>query len=267
MATYAIGDVQGCFESLQRLMTAIAFNPARDRLWFVGDLVNRGPRSLEVLRFLADQGKTVKAVLGNHDLHLLGRAAGVRAPRKQDTLDELLAARDCAALCEWLARFPLLVRRGDLVMVHAGLLPGWSLAEAERAARLAERALCGPRWWKVLRDYGDDDADRWPAEPGDEVQAALNVLTRLRACHADGRMNLAHKGPPGRLRRPWRAWFDWPAAKRRRATVIAGHWGALGLVRRRNLLAIDAGCVWGRELVAVRLEDRRIFAVDAQETR
>ena len=180
MATYVVGDVQGCFITLERLLARIDFDVSRDRLWFVGDLVNRGPSSLEVLRFVRGLGASAVTVLGNHDLHLIERRRGTRAPRPRDTFDDVLEAADGDALIDWLVERPLLHREDDAVMVHAGILPTWSLAEAERLAKEASVAL---------QDGGVDG----------ELRTALDGLTRLRTCSKDGDMCLDYAGPPGRL--------------------------------------------------------------------
>jgi bis(5'-nucleosyl)-tetraphosphatase (symmetrical) len=262
MATYVIGDIQGCYRTLMRLLDRVGFRRGRDRLWLVGDLVNRGPRSLEVLRFCADLGDTLRVVLGNHDLHLCGRARGVRAARRRDTLDPVLAAADGAALCAWLSSLPLCVVEEDWVMVHAGLLPSWSIDQARALAREAEAALAGPAADALLAAFADDGADQWRPDlfgPA-RVQTVLNAMTRMRVCDATGRMLLAFSRSPAEAPAGSAPWFTWPAVARGRATLLVGHWGALGLYQQPGLIALDGGCVWGRQLVALRLEDRRIEA-------
>ncbi len=266
MATWAIGDVQGCWDALRRLLVAIDFDPGRDRLWLAGDLVNRGPASREVLRFCVDHAASVVAVLGNHDLHLLARAEGIAAAGRRDTLDDVLHAGDRDELLGWLRVQPLLVRDGGFVMVHAGLWPTWSLAQAERAAAAAQSTLRGPDPSALLR--GLRAADRWRDDAPDAEQAvaAAAILTRIRCVGQDGGM-AGHAGrledtPPGAA--PW-----WALRRTARGTlaegdtVICGHWAALGLRIDDDHWSLDTGCVWGRSLTAVRLEDRRVVEVDA----
>lgn len=238
MATYAIGDVQGCDRTLGRLLTRVDFDPARDRLWFVGDLVNRGPDSLAVLRRLRALGDRAVAVLGNHDLHLLARADGRRG-RRLDTLEAVLAAPDAAELVAWLRARPLLHREGPHLMVHAGLHPSWSLRTAERHARALEARIRA----------GDLCA-------GDE---AISVFTRLRFVDAAGVPDYGHKCGPEEAPAGLRPWFEVrpPAPD---VTVVFGHWAALGLAIAPGIIGLDTGCVWGDRLTAVRLEDHAVFS-------
>jgi bis(5'-nucleosyl)-tetraphosphatase (symmetrical) len=262
VATYVIGDIQGCFRTLSKLLARVSFHRGRDRLWLLGDLVNRGPRSLDVLRFCADLGDAVQGVLGNHDLHLLGLWRGVRKKRRKDTLDAILDASDGAALCAWLGRWPLMRVEGDWVLAHAALLPAWSLADAMALARDAERMLGGPDMSAVLAAYGDDHRDTWRAGLGEDarVQTVLNALTRLRVCDARGRMDLSFKSSPAEAPPGFAPWFSWPAAERGQSTILVGHWAALGFHRQPGVIALDGGCVWGQELLAMCLEDQRIEA-------
>lgn len=264
MATYAIGDLQGCFEPLERLLSRIAFDGTRDRLWFVGDLVNRGPDSLACLRFVKRLGDAAVTVLGNHDLHLLCVAEGVEAARRRDTLAAVLEAPDRAELVEWLRMRPLFHAEGGFAMVHAGLLPQWSIEEARSLAAEVEAVLRGGGYLDFLdRLYGDEPA-RWSdsLRGMDRLRVIVNAMTRLRVCAADGAMALAYKGEPGESSEGWIPWFDMPGRRSREHTVVFGHWSALGLRTRPDLLSLDSGCVWGRALTAVRLEDRALFQVD-----
>ncbi len=261
MATYAIGDIQGCYDEMRRLLDTVAFDPARDQLWLVGDLVNRGPRSLEVLRFVKGLGDHAITVLGNHDLNLLVVAAGVRKPHPEDTLDDLLQAPDREELLDWLRRQRLMHVDAGYAMVHAGLLPQWSIAQALVLAREAEAALQAPDHGEFLRRmYGNEPA-RWQDDLAGygRLRIIINAMTRLRLCTPDGLMEFTHKtelkgAPAGFL-----PWFDVPGRANRETPVIFGHWAALGLVLRTDVLGLDSGCVWGRRLTAVRLEDRCIF--------
>lgn len=265
MATYAIGDIQGCYDSLQRLLEKCAFDPVRDRLWLVGDLVNRGPRSLETLRFFKSLGEAALTVLGNHDLYLLMVAEGGAKYRgKDDTLDDILEAPDRADLLDWLRRQPLCHTEGGYCLVHAGLLPQWTAERARELAREAENALQGPDFREfVMNLWGSepaawsDDLTGWP-----RLRVIVNAMTRMRFCTLDGTMEFKVKGkvanaPAGHL-----PWFDLPGRRSADSVLITGHWSALGLKITPNLLALDSGCLWGGHLTAVRLEDRRVFQVD-----
>lgn len=261
MATYAIGDIHGCFETLQALLDRIAFDPRQDRLWLVGDLVNRGPRSLEVLRWAVDQGDRVVAVLGNHDLHLLARAAGAGGPKKRDSLDAVLAAPDRDDLLAWLRARPLVHREGETLMVHAGLFPAWSPRLAERLARDVEERLRGEGGIKLLASIEERTAERWKEglTGPDRARAALAGFARMRTLDSTGRMCAGFSGSPEDAPRGCRPWF---AAQGRRSsglTVVFGHWAALGLKIGGGIAALDTGCAWGRELTALRLDDWRIF--------
>lgn len=261
MATYAIGDIQGCYDEMRRLLDSIGFDPVQDRLWLVGDLVNRGPQSPEVLRYLRGLGERAISVLGNHDLHLLVVAAGVRKPHRGDTLDALLAAPDRDELLDWLRRQRLMHADAGYAMVHAGLLPQWSITQALALAREVEAALQGPDYGEFLNCmYGNTPA-QWRDDLAgyDRLRVVVNAMTRLRLCTSAGVMDFTHKtgladAPPGYL-----PWFDVPGRASSDTPVLFGHWAALGLTLRSDVLGLDSGCVWGRRLTAVRLEDRRVF--------
>jgi bis(5'-nucleosyl)-tetraphosphatase (symmetrical) len=261
MATYAIGDVQGCFITLERLLRRIDFDPNRDRLWLVGDLVNRGPASLQVLRWAKSMGRSVVAVLGNHDLHLIARAEGVREPRKRDTFDDVFDAPDGKALLDWLMGLPLFHREGEFVLVHAGLLPQWSLEEAEALAWEVQEALRSRRRYALLQlmEEGGSELRFGPDLPERErVWLALQVFTRIRTLKPTGELCLEFDGPPAHAPdgcRPWFELYSFPPG----TTVVFGHWAALGLHLGRNAVGLDTGCVWGGSLTALRLEDRQVF--------
>lgn len=263
MATYAIGDVQGSFEELQALLDAFGFERAKDRLWFVGDLVNRGPASLATLRFVRDLGDRALTVLGNHDLHLLALAQGSVKGREDDTLGEVIAAPDRDALLDWLRHRPMAHVVANHALVHAGLLPQWDVATAKALAGEVETELRGPRHKEFLAQLYGSRPDRWSDElrGADRLRVIVNAMTRLRFCTPEGVMEFDTKGettqaPPGYL-----PWFEVPGRKSADCTVICGHWSALGLRIEPNLLALDSGCVWGGRLTAVRLEDRRLYQV------
>jgi len=258
MATYAIGDVQGCFDELQVLLAEVRFGE-RDRLWFVGDLVNRGPKSLQVLRFVRELGERAVVVLGNHDLHLVTQHEGFERPRKDDTFHDVLAAPDRRELVDWLRARPMLHAAGGYAMVHAGLLPQWSVHQALQLAREVERALVAPDYRDFLANmYGSDPA-RWSdALSGwDRLRVIVNAMTRMRFCTRDGKMEFRAKGakpPPG-----YTPWFALRPADEPR--LICGHWSALGMKLTRQLAALDSGCVWGGRLTALRLEDGSVHQV------
>ncbi|MBL9017938.1 MAG: symmetrical bis(5'-nucleosyl)-tetraphosphatase [Myxococcales bacterium] len=268
MARYAIGDVQGCMASLERLLALIAFSPARDELWLVGDLVNRGPRSLDVLRWAMSMGKSVTCVLGNHDLHLLARAAGAADAKKRDTLDEVLAAPDVDRLIDWLRQRPFVHAHQSLALVHAGLHPRWTIADAKARSADLERELRGPAWRVFLSKInGGGKPPRWDDKLGgsDRWRAILAYLVRVRMCHPDGKVDVQYDGPPSGAPAGLVPWFKLPTPAWGTHTVVFGHWAALGLDLGPRHLGIDTGCVWGRSLTAVRLDDRSVFQVKAVE--
>ena len=264
MSTYAIGDVQGCYDPLRRLLDRIAFDPARDTLWFVGDLVNRGPRSLEVLRFVKDLGDRAVTVLGNHDLHLLVVAEGIKKSRRGDTLDGILDAPDRDELLTWLRHRKMMHAERGYAMVHAGLLPQWSIVRALGLAREVEAALRDRDHRQFMRHMYGNEPLRWQdgLSGYDRLRVIVNTLTRLRLCSAEGLMEFSHKAAPVNLPPGFMPWYDVPGRASLDTTVICGHWAALGLVARRDMVAIDTGCVWGRSLSALRLEDRQILQCD-----
>ncbi len=265
MSRFAIGDVQGCYEELRELLARIHFSADRDRLWFVGDLVNRGPRSLEVLRFVRALGANAETVLGNHDLHLLALAAGVGRMRRSDTLDEILEAKDRERLIEWLSERPLAhLESGDL-MVHAGIVPQWTAGATLAHAREVEAELRRARVELFEHMYGDQP-ERWSEDLSgmDRLRFIINVLTRMRLCSADGRINLALKGKPPADETPWRPWFDLDRRLTRDVRIVFGHWSALGLVLRENAAGLDTGCVWGGALTALELDTGRTTAVPSR---
>lgn len=256
MALYAIGDIQGSWEPLRDLLRRIGDDP-RDRLWLCGDLVNRGPRSLEVLRWARAQGERVVAVLGNHDLHLLARAAGVRRAGKRDTIDDVLDAPDRDELVDWLRRRPVLHREGPLLMVHAGLLPAWTASQAEALAREVEGVLRGPDFTELLGSWRKAPAEwRDDLAPRDRQALALSAFATLRCVKRDasGAMDRDFDGPPAEAPADLVPWFDHPARRSRDVRVVCGHWAALGVLVRPDVAALDSGCVWGNHLTALRLD-------------
>lgn len=258
MPLYAIGDIQGCDTELAALLEKIKFSPDRDRLWFVGDLINRGPQSLQTLRRIRAMGDAATIALGNHDLHLLAVAHGCARLRSDDTLDETLAAPDRDALLEWLIKRPLLHQDPDLnlCLVHAGLAPQWDLATACACARELERALRSDPLRTFERLYGDEP-DRWDdaLAGADRLRFIANCLTRLRYVDADGRLVLRVKGSPEKsARKSLTPWFEAPNARWRGARVVFGHWSTLGYFSTSDVIGLDTGCVWGGSLTALRLD-------------
>ena len=266
MATYVIGDIQGCFDELQRLLVAIGFKRNSDRLWFVGDLVNRGPQSLETLRFVKDLGSSAVTVLGNHDLHLIMLAEGFAKRRDDDTLDTVLAAPDRDSLLAWLRSLPLLHRDGKHVLVHAGLLPQWSVAVAQTAGSEVERALRGTGYRDFLSSLYGSKPDRWSddLQGNDRLRVIVNAMTRLRFCSPKGVMEFKTKGETDKAPRGFLPWFDVPDRNSSGATIVCGHWSAVGVKLAPDLIMLDSGCVWGGKLTAIRLEDRRLFQVECR---
>jgi bis(5'-nucleosyl)-tetraphosphatase (symmetrical) len=255
---YAIGDVQGCDEELRALLARLRFSADRDRLWFVGDLVNRGPGSLATLRLVRSLGDNAIVVLGNHDLHLLAVALGAHRRRKSDTLDEVLAAPDRDELLEWLATRALAHAEGNDLMVHAGLVPQWTPAQTlSLAAEVAAALWRDPR--RLFEHMYGNEPDRWDDRLTgmNRLRFIINVLTRLRLCSADGRIDLSIKGEPPPPPSPLRPWFEFEKRETRQARVIFGHWSALGLVQGPGLLGLDTGCVWGGSLTAQDLDSDR----------
>ncbi len=265
MSTYAIGDIQGCHQSFLNLLEHCAFDPEHDRLWLVGDLVNRGPHSLATLRFVKSLGDAAITVLGNHDLYLLMIAEGVEKRRgKDDTLDEILAAPDRDELLDWLRRQPLCHVENDYCLVHAGLLPQWTAAQARSLAAEVEGLLQGDRYHETLAHMWGSEPAQWSDDLAgwDRMRVIVNAMTRMRFCSPEGVMEFQTKGeatdaPPGYL-----PWFEVAGRQSADSVLVTGHWSALGLRVEPNLLALDSGCLWGRHLTAVRLEDRRVFQVD-----
>ena len=266
MATYAIGDIQGCFEGLQLLLDEIGFDLLRDRLWLVGDLVNRGPDSLATLRFVRGLGERAVAVLGNHDLHLLTVAEGLEKLRRGDTVEDVLAAPDREELLVWLRHRPLMHYEDGVAMVHAGLLPSWSVSRALELAGEVESKLRSESYRSFLAKMYGNRPDRWNESLTgyDRLRVIVNAMTRLRLCSTDGAMEFDHKGQLKALPSGYVPWFAAPGRRSRDTPIICGHWSALGLQASDNLFALDTGCLWGRRLTALRMEDRKIFQISCR---
>jgi bis(5'-nucleosyl)-tetraphosphatase (symmetrical) len=263
MNTYVIGDIQGCHEALLELLQTVAFDPTRDKIWITGDLVNRGEDSLAVLRWCMAHDHAVVAVLGNHDLHLLAVAEGFVPPHRKDTLEMILGAPDREAILAWLRHRPMVHRQDKWLMVHAGLAPDWSGDDAETHARELEHALQGPKWRKFLKHMYGNEPRRWsPALEGqDRLRFLANVFTRTRYLHRDGSLEYQHKLGLGTAPPDLIPWFDFPGRRSTDVRVLIGHWSALGLLVRDDVVALDTGCLWGGALTAFRLEDGQCFQV------
>jgi bis(5'-nucleosyl)-tetraphosphatase (symmetrical) len=267
VALYAIGDIQGCHREFRDLLQLIGFSRERDRLWLVGDLVNRGPESLAVLRDVMALGDSATVVLGNHDLHLLTVAAGHRRSHRSDTLDAILTAPDRKQLLGWLIRRPLCVVEDEHVLVHAGFLPAWTAASALMYSREVEAKLASAdaeRFLSVL--YGNQPATWSDDLAGDDrLRTIINACTRLRFCSDDGTMDFKAKGGLGEGPAGFKPWFLHPSRRSGQVTVVCGHWSTLDLMLAPNVLMLDSGCVWGGALTAIRLNDRALFQVPSRQ--
>ncbi|MCL6557114.1 MAG: symmetrical bis(5'-nucleosyl)-tetraphosphatase [Burkholderiales bacterium] len=266
MATYVIGDIQGCFVALTQLLQKIAFDPRHDRLWLVGDLVNRGPQSLEVLRWAKSLGDRVVAVLGNHDLHLLAVAEGFVPLHHKDTLGDVLTAPDRAELLQWLRERPLIHFEHGWLMVHAGLLPQWTVLRAVELAHEVEAELRSPHYRHFLAHMYGNEPRQWRDDLTGiaRLRVITNAMTRLRFCTREGVMEFAHKGPPSQPPAGFLPWYEVPERQSRGAPIVFGHWSAHGLDVNSDYCALDTGCLWGGALSAMRLEDRALFQVSCQ---
>lgn len=260
MSTWVIGDIQGCYDELRRLLDQVGFDSAHDRVWFTGDLVNRGPASLETLRFVRSLGSAALTVLGNHDLHLLAVATGRTPLRRGDTgLHPVLMADDRDELLDWLRRCPLLHHDAqlDVTLIHAGLPPEWDIAAAKGYAAEVERVLHSPDYLELFQHMYGDQPRRWEdtLEGWPRLRFIINSLTRLRYCTLDGRLALEHKGAPGEQPDEVLPWFALPQRRSRGARILFGHWSTLGRVacEQENVWGLDSGCVWGGALSALRV--------------
>lgn len=259
MAVYAIGDIQGCYDELQELLASLHFDRHQDRLWFVGDLVNRGPKSLETLRFVRGLGPAAVSVLGNHDLHLLAAAHGIHPGSvDDDTLEPILAAPDREELIDWLRRLPLLHYDGKLgyLMVHAGLPPQWDLALAQRCAAEVEAVLRGDRLEAFLSRMYGNKPKHWSEnlEGWDRLRFIVNCFTRMRFCDRDGRLELKCTGAPGSQPEGYYPWYEIPGRASIGTNIIFGHWSTLQSVDVPGVYPTDSGCLWGGQLTALRID-------------
>lgn len=261
MAEYAIGDLQGCYDPFRRLLDKIAFDPATDRLWLTGDLVNRGPKSRRTLRYVKSLGDSATTVLGNHDLHLIALANDIKVTNSRfDSLYKIIGREDCDELIDWLRCRPLAHYSKSLntLMVHAGLPPQWTVKKALRRAKEVEMVLQRDDYVGFLTNMYGTKPDKWSGKltGNDRLRFIVNALTRMRMVTRDQRIEFSHAGPPDKASKKLTPWFAVPDAKWRGTRIVFGHWSALGLVVSDDIVAVDTGCVWGRQLTAVRLDGK-----------
>lgn len=292
MTTYVIGDLQGCYDELQRLLDKVEYRPGTDQLWFVGDIINRGPKSLECLRFVKHccEQENGKMVLGNHDFHLLAAYSGLeKYLSKSDTLEEIFQAQDLDELVNWLRMQPLIVQHPvyDTVMVHAGIPPQWSISEAVTLAKEAEQHLQSADWQTFLREHlFGNQADSWTADLDgwERIRYIVNAFVRMRYCDAAGKLDFKHKSSPEayinkmrahqavsaeelKLSETMQPWFLWPNRKNRNQNIFFGHWSTLGALDGYGIHATDTGCLWGGELTAYALEKKQRICIDCPQQR
>lgn len=269
---YAFGDLQGCHLPFRRLLEALGLERTpHTPLWFAGDLVNRGPDSLGALRAVHGFGERARTVLGNHDLHLLAVAAGIRKLKDSDTIADILSAPDAQDLLDWLRHRPFAHFEDGMLLVHAGVLPQWDTTLALELADELQGALRGPDWQDTLRDLYGNDPRSWSPnlKRKDRMRVAFNAFTRIRFCTPGGEMEFSANGGPLQAPAGYVPWFEAPERRTSNITVVFGHWAALGLMLRDNLIALDSGCVWGNRLSAVRLAknpaERTVTQVECSE--
>lgn len=258
MSTYAIGDVQGCYDALMRLLEKLDYSTSDDTLWFAGDLINRGPQSLQTLQFIHSLGSGAVCVLGNHDLHLLAAAVGTRKPHKRDTFNDILMSSQRDELLHWLRHQVLLHHDTTLgyAMAHAGIYPGWSLQAALGYAAEVQQVLRGEHYHDFFAAMYGNQPDRWSQTLSgyDRLRFIVNSFTRMRYCRADGQLDLQHSGPPGSQPAELSAWFKHPNQLTEPVKIIFGHWASLGTIDLPGFYPLDTGCVWGGSLTALTLE-------------
>ncbi len=264
MATYAIGDIQGCNHAFMALLSRLQFDAKRDKLWLVGDIINRGGGSLQVLRWCYQHQHSLKIVLGNHDLHALAVAHGLKPAHRGDTLQALLDAADSDTLFKWLRHQPLIHAENEYVMVHAGLFPQWTIEKAACLASEVECALQADSYLDFFANMYGNSPSHWHDELAgmDRLRTITNAMTRMRICTASGEMEFAFKGELQDVPAGYMPWFDVPARQSSDASIICGHWSALGLRQRENIIALDTGCLWGGKLTAFCLETKKITQVN-----
>jgi bis(5'-nucleosyl)-tetraphosphatase (symmetrical) len=267
MATWVIGDVHGCWLTLQRLLDSIRWRAGTDHLWFVGDLVNRGPSSLEVLRWAHENRDSLTVVLGNHDLHLLARSVGAAKRRKEDTLDEILEAPDREEIMGWLRARPLVHNFGPYVMVHGGLAPDWNIEQTIGLAEAVAERIAGRDGDAVIAELYANRHAEWHAGPqGDkQLAAATAIFTRMRMVDSTGRARLDYAGPPGSAADGWRPWYTRSAVRSQGYRLLFGHWAQFGFYRAHDAVCLDSGCVYGGRLTALCLNDGRVVQEEAAD--
>jgi bis(5'-nucleosyl)-tetraphosphatase (symmetrical) len=262
LANYIVGDIQGCLDELNALLDSVAFNQQHDTLWIAGDLVARGPKSLETLRFVRSLGAAAKVVLGNHDLHLLAVSLGIHRAKAKDNTQAILDAPDKQPLLDWLRMQPLLQEHDEFVVCHAGISPDWSLDQARLCAREVEEKLQGEHWQTLIEKMYSNQPDKWhPTLCGIERwRYTINAFTRMRFCFNDGRLDMACKLPPDEIKEDdLTPWFSLSSRIPLEKVVLFGHWAALGGYSDTNIIGLDTGCVWGGTLTMIRWEDRQFF--------
>ncbi len=270
MSIYAIGDIQGCFDELLKLLDTISFDEQSDQLWFAGDLVNRGPKSLETLRFVKSLGNAAITVLGNHDLHLLAASCASKIANKKDSLLPILEAPDRDELIDWLRHRPLFHFNEDFCLVHAGVPPQWDFKRTQKMALLAEQALQSPDYRAFLMQMYGNKPNIWSSnlKGVEKLRFIINCFTRMRYCDVNGRLDFVNSGPPGSQPKSLIPWFDVPKRKSANMRIIFGHWSSLGYYEGPNCYAIDTGCLWGGQLTALKLGDPvERFSIDCPEAK
>lgn len=270
MATFVIGDIQGCFDELQELVDYISFDPKKDQIWFVGDLVNRGPKSLETLRWVKSLGNSAVTVLGNHDLHLLAMHAGVKEVKTTSSLYSTLQANDIDELVEWLRSQPLMLynKQLEFAMVHAGLAPQWTIKDAMRYSEEVETVLQSKNYKDFLFNMYGDQPNQWDAslKGWDRLRAITNFMTRVRYCDDQGVMNFSDKGPLGTQSSEMKPWYEITSRKSQDTCVVFGHWSTLGHIQDHNIISTDTGCLWGGQLTSIKigLDSLTIYQLDCE---
>ncbi len=255
MSIFAIGDIQGCYDELRSLLDSIHFDERKDQLWFCGDLVNRGPKSLETLRFIKGLGDKAITVLGNHDLHLMAVAYSNKQTKPKDSLNPILAAPDRDELLYWLRHQPLFHYNRDFCLLHAGLAPQWGFKQARKLAKKAEQKLQGSDYKILFKNMYGNKPDLWSEDLSgmDEIRFIINCFTRIRYCDANGRLDFTQNGPIGSQPKNLMPWFDVPGRKSADLRIIFGHWSTLGFYQKNNCICLDTGCLWGGQLTALKL--------------
>ncbi|WP_234495198.1 symmetrical bis(5'-nucleosyl)-tetraphosphatase [Vibrio maritimus] len=266
MANYIVGDIQGCLDELHLLLSSAQFNPEHDTVWFAGDLVARGPKSLETLRFVRSLGLSAKVCLGNHDLHLLAVSLGIHKAKPKDKTLPILDALDRDELLDWLRHHPLLLEHDEFVVCHAGVSPQWTLEQARACAAEVETELKGANWKKLIKKMYSNEPDLWSESLSgiERFRYTINAFTRMRFCFPDGRLDMGCKLPPNDVNaNEYIPWFQLPERQPLGKAVLFGHWAALGGYVSDEVIGLDTGCVWGGALTMIRWEDKKLFSQQA----